>query len=61
MGLFSYRNDTSCWNNLVYSLPRTLVVQRSQREQDKKTKDSLFIFIRDDLEQRLHYRRIITI
>jgi hypothetical protein len=29
--------------------------KRSQREQDKKTKDNLFIFIRDDLEQRLHF------
>lgn len=29
--------------------------KRSQREEDKKTKDSLFIFIRDDLEQRLHF------
>ena len=29
--------------------------KRSEREQDKKTKDSLFIFIRDDLEQRLHF------
>jgi hypothetical protein len=29
--------------------------KRSQREQDKKTKDNLFIFIKDDLEQRLHF------
>ena len=29
--------------------------KRSQREQDKKTKENLFIFIRDDLEQRLHF------
>lgn len=29
--------------------------KRSQREQDKKTKANLFIFIRDDLEHRLHF------
>jgi hypothetical protein len=29
--------------------------KRSQRQQDKKTKDNLFIFIKDDLEQRLHF------
>ena len=29
--------------------------KRSQREQDKQTKNNLFIFIKDDLEQRLHF------
>ena len=29
--------------------------KRSECEQDKKTKDNLFIFIRDDLEHRLHF------
>ncbi len=29
--------------------------KRSERQQDKKTKDNLFIFIRDDLEHRLHF------
>jgi hypothetical protein len=29
--------------------------KRSQRQHDKRTKDNLFIFIRDDLEQRLHF------
>jgi hypothetical protein len=29
--------------------------KRSQRQQDNKTKDNLFIFIKDDLEQRLHF------
>jgi hypothetical protein len=29
--------------------------KRSERQQDKKTQDNLFIFIRDDLEHRLHF------
>ncbi len=29
--------------------------KRSQRQHDKRTKDNLFIFIKDDLEQRLHF------
>ena len=55
MGLFICRNDTSCWNSLVYGLSRTLDIQEITSQHDKRTKDNLFIFIKDDLEQRLHF------
>lgn len=35
--------------------------KRSESEHYKKTKDNLFIFLRDDLEKSYTYRRIITI
>ena len=51
MGLFICRNERFCWNNLVYGLFRTLDIQGIQRQHDKRTKDNLFIFIKDDLNR----------